>query len=252
MKERSGMDNDSIDETVRAHYAAAAGVAACCGNEKPGIVPNDEVYGAACYDAEALAGLPSEAVAGSIGCANPVELAELRPGEVVLDLGSGGGIDVLLSARRVGSGGKAYGLDMTDEMLELARANQDRAGIDNVEFLKGRIEHIPLPRDTVDVIISNCVVNLSSDKDAVFSEAIRVLRPGGRFAVADVVADREVDEEHRLDMTAWVGCIAGALTRAAYRAGLERAGFTDVSIRDSHAVADGFASALIVARKPIV
>jgi arsenite methyltransferase len=251
MKERSAMDSDSIDEAVRAQYATAARVAASCGDEKPGIVPNDGVYGAVCYDAEALASLPSEAVAGSIGCANPVELAELHPGEVVLDLGSGGGIDVLLSARRVGPSGKAYGLDMTDEMLELARANQDRAGIDNVEFLKGRIEHIPLPGNTVDVIISNCVVNLSSDKDAVFSEAIRVLRPGGRFAVADVVADREADEHHRLDMTAWVDCLAGALTRDAYRAGLERAGFTDVSIRDSHSVADGFASALIAARKPV-
>ncbi|MGH9207809.1 MAG: arsenite methyltransferase [Acidimicrobiales bacterium] len=245
------MEAEAIDEAVREHYAAAARTAACCGNESPGIVPNDQVYGAVCYDSEALAGLPSEAVAGSIGCANPVELAQIHPGEVVLDLGSGGGIDVFLSARRVGPTGKAYGLDATDEMLELARANQERAGLDNVEFLKGRIERIPLPESSVDVIISNCVLNLSPDKAAVFAEAFRVLRPGGRLAVADVVADRAAANQQPPDMAAWVDCLAGALTRDAYRAGLEAAGFGEVSIRDSHEVADGFASALISARKPI-
>jgi arsenite methyltransferase len=243
------MDGKPIDSAVREHYAAAAR-AARCGDAKS-VVPDDEVYGAVCYDSATLSDIPAEAAAASIGCANPVELAELHAGEVVLDLGSGGGIDVLLSARRVGPAGKAYGLDMTDEMLDLARANQKRAGHENVEFLRGHIEHIPLPEASVDVILSNCVVNLSSDKDMVFSEAKRVLRPGGRLALADVVADQEATDDQALDMAAWVDCLAGALTRDAYRAGLERAGFCDVSIRDSHVVADGFASALITARKPI-
>lgn len=245
------MDAEAIDDAVREHYANAARVAACCGDQNPGIVPNGEVYGAVCYDRAALADLPSEAVAGSIGCANPVELADIRPGEVVLDLGSGGGIDVLLSARRVGPTGKAYGLDMTDEMLDLANANKERAGLDNVEFLKGWIERIPLPDDSVDIIISNCVFNLSSDKPAVFGEAFRVLRPGGRLAAADVVADRAVADQQPPDMGAWVDCLAGALTRDVYRAGLEQAGFAEVSLRDSHEVAQGFTSALISGRKPV-
>lgn len=243
------MGSEPIDSAVREHYAAAAR-AACCG-DGASVVPDDEVYGAVCYDTAALSSLPAEAAAASIGCANPVELAELHAGEVVLDLGSGGGIDVLLSAQRVGPTGKAYGLDMTDEMLDLARANQERAGLDNVEFLRGRIEHIPLPEASVDVILSNCVVNLSPDKGAVFTEANRVLRPGGRLALADVVADQEPSDDQALNMAAWVDCLAGALTRDAYRAGLERAGFSDVSIRDSHVVADGFVSALITAHKPI-
>jgi ubiquinone/menaquinone biosynthesis C-methylase UbiE len=208
------------------------------------------VYGASSYDAGELDGLPTEVVALSVGCANPVALADLRPGEVVLDLGSGGGIDVLLSARRVGPTGKAYGLDMTEEMLELARANQARDGADNVEFLAGHIEAVPLPDRTVDVVISNCVVNLSTDKPAVFAEMHRVLRPGGRLAVADVVADAEVAAALARDLTAWADCLAGAITRVAYRQGLERAGFVEISVTDSHPVADGFASAIVRAAKP--
>ncbi|MGH8994921.1 MAG: methyltransferase domain-containing protein, partial [Acidimicrobiales bacterium] len=170
--------------------------------------------------------------------------------EVVLDLGSGGGIDVLLSARRVGPSGKAFGLDMTDEMFEAARANQATAGVDNVEFLKGRIEDIPLPDESVDVVISNCVINLSTDKPAVFAEAFRVLRPGGRLAIAVVAADAELDDESRGDLEAWVDCLAGAQTRSAYGATLEATGFADVSITDSHIVADGFASVLVRAVRP--
>lgn len=245
------MADKAIDEAVREHYAAAARTASCCGDALS-VVPDDEVYGAVCYEASDLDGLPTEAVVGSIGCANPVALADLHTGEDVLDLGSGGGIDVLLAARRVGPSGKAYGVDMTDEMLDLARANQSRAGVENVEFLKGRIEDIPLPDHSVDVVISNCVVNLSGDKSAVFAEAMRLLRPGGRLAVADVVADHNVSAELASDMSAWVDCLGGALTRDEYQRGLESAGFGDVAIRDSHVVADGFTSALITARKPMV
>ena len=184
-------------------------------------------------------------MAASIGCANPVALADLQPGETVLDLGSGGGIDVLLSARRVGPTGRAYGVDMTDEMLELARANQKRASVTNAEFLRGRIEEVPLPDDAVDVIVSNCVINLSSDKPAVFAEAHRLLRPGGRLAVADVVADAPVDEALRGDLAAWTDCVAGAITRDEYRSMLEAAGFVEITIDDSHPVADGFTSVLV-------
>jgi arsenite methyltransferase len=208
------------------------------------------VFGSGLYDTAELSDVPAEAVAGSIGCANPVALAELAVGEVVLDLGSGGGIDVLLSARRVGPTGKAYGVDMTTEMLELARANQARAGVSNAEFLEGRTEAVPLPDATVDVVVSNCVINLSADKTAVFAEAHRVLRPGGRVAVADVVADIEPDETLRADPEAWAGCIAGAVTRDQYTAGLTEAGFADVEITDSHQIQDGFWSVLVRARKP--
>ena len=208
------------------------------------------VYGASRYNAGDLDGLPTEAVAASIGCANPVTVADLHPGDVVLDLGSGGGIDVLLSAQRVGPTGKAYGVDMTDEMLQLARANQQRAGVINAEFLPGRIEHVPLPDDAVDVIVSNCVINLSADKPAVFAEAQRLLRPGGRLAIADVVADAAVDEALRSDLAAWTACIAGAVTRADYEAMVEDAGFVDVTIDDSHPVADGFTSVIIRAVAP--
>jgi ubiquinone/menaquinone biosynthesis C-methylase UbiE len=189
-------------------------------------------------------------VAGSIGCANPVALAQLAEGEVVLDLGSGGGIDVLLSARRVGPTGRAYGVDMTSEMLELARANQARAGVTNAEFLEGRIEAVPLPDASADVVVSNCVINLSADKAAVFAEAHRVLRSGGRVAVADVVADLEPDEALRADPEAWAACIAGAVTRAQYVAGLTDAGFVGVEITDSHPVQYGFWSVFVRARKP--
>ncbi|HET8578348.1 MAG TPA: arsenite methyltransferase [Methylomirabilota bacterium] len=174
--------------------------------------------------------LPAEAAAASLGCGNPTALAQLRPGEVVLDLGSGGGIDVLLSARRVGPTGKAYGLDMTDEMLALARENQRKAGLDNVEFLKGEIEHVPLPDNSVDVIISNCVINLSADKDRVLAEAFRVLKPGGRFAVSDVVVRGEVPSAIRRSVELWIGCVAGALEEEEYRAKLAKAGFESIEV----------------------
>jgi arsenite methyltransferase len=216
---------DEIREIVRERYAAAArsagtSEAGCCGSDEPGW-----------------------------GCGNPTAVADLHAGETVLDLGSGGGIDVLLSAQRVGPTGKAYGLDMTDEMLELARHNQRDAGIENVEFLKGTIEEIPLPDRSVDVIISNCVINLSGDKPAVFREAARVLRPGGRFAVTDIVADPDMDEETRTSMAAWTGCIAGALTTDEFRAGLETAGLEDVEIRETHRVHEHAGSAIIRARR---
>jgi arsenite methyltransferase len=243
------VDPKAVDEAVRERYGnAALQVSSCCEAVVTG--GEAEVFGAGCYDPADLEGLPAEASALSIGCANPVALADLAPGEVVLDLGSGGGIDVLLSARRVGPTGKAYGLDMTDEMLAEARANQARAGVDNVEFLKGCIEEIPLPDASVDVVISNCVINLSTDKGAVFREVFRVLRPDGRLAVADVAADAEVDDAMKADMAAWVDCRAGAQTHTAYRATLEQAGFVDISITDSHAVADGFASVLVRAARP--
>jgi SAM-dependent methyltransferase len=222
-------------------------VEACC---DPAVDAASTVFGSGLYDAAELDELPAEAVAGSIGCANPVALADLAEGEVVLDLGSGGGIDVLLSARRVGPTGKAYGVDMTAEMLELARANQARAGVSNVEFLEGRIEAVPLPDQSVDVVVSNCVINLSADKAAVFAEAHRVLRPGGRLAVADVVADVEPDDALRADPEAWAGCIAGAVTRSQYAAGLTGAGFVAVELTDSHPVQDGFWSVFVRARKP--
>ena len=194
----------------------------CCGGDDP-ITSN-------LYTQADTSALPEAAVLASLGCGNPTALAELHPGEVVLDLGSGGGIDVLLSAGRVGPSGMAYGLDMTDEMLELARANQRKAGVENVEFLKGDIESIPLPDSSVDVIISNCVINLSSDKSQVLREAYRVLKPGGRFAVSDVVIRGEVPAAVRHSMELWVGCIAGALTEEEYRKGLESAGFSDIGI----------------------
>ena len=183
---------------------------------------------------------------------HPVALARLEPGEDVLDLGAGGGIDVLLSARRVAPDGHAYGVDMTTEMLQLARANQQRAGVTNAEFLEGRIEDLPLPDHSVDVVVSNCVINLSADKPAVFGEAFRVLRPGGRMAVADVIADRDAGADLLADDAAWAACVAGAVTRNRYRALLEAAGFTDIDIVDSHQVADGFWSVFVRAHKPTI
>jgi len=206
--------------------ATCGGPSGCC-SSVPGTVDPVTVN---LYDAKQTEGLPAEAVLASLGCGNPTALARLNPGEVVLDLGSGGGIDVLLSARRVGPTGKAYGLDMTDEMLELARENQRKAGVENVEFLKGEIEKIPLPDNTVDVIISNCVINLSADKDKVLAEAFRVLKPGGRFAVSDVVVRGEIPAEIRRSVELWVGCLAGALDESDYVAKLKRAGFEEVSI----------------------
>src|SRR4051794_5224298 len=248
------MSEQSIDlrETVRQRYAAAAvqvteGGSACCGPEP---VEVDENFGSTLYAADERDTLPAEAVAASLGCGNPTAVAELREGERVLDLGSGGGIDVLLSARRVGPTGKAYGLDMTEEMLALALANTAKAGATNVEFLKGTIEAIPLPADTIDVVISNCVINLSVDKSAVFAETFRVLRPGGRIGVSDVVADDALTTEQRAERGDYVGCIAGALSFAEYRQGLRAAGFTDVEIVPTHSVADGMHSAIVRATKP--
>lgn len=226
------MSDPSIKETVKERYAEAAlkvlgGARGSCG---PGGACGCDPVSDDLYAATETAGLPEGAVLASLGCGNPTALAELRPGETVLDLGSGGGIDVLLSAKRVGPTGKAYGLDMTDEMLALARTNQAKAGVTNVEFLKGEIEDIPLPPGAVDVIISNCVINLSADKARVLREAFRVLKPGGRFAVSDVVCRGEVPEAVRRSMELWVGCIAGALEEQEYRRLLEDAGFVDVDV----------------------
>src|SRR5437773_5117935 len=226
------MANDELKAVVRDKYGKAAlkvtggAGASCCDATARAADPiTSNIYG--CGE---TAELPAEVVAASLGCGNPTALAQLNPGEVVLDLGSGGGIDVLLSAKRVGPTGKAYGLDMTDEMLALARENQRKAGVDNVEFLKGEIEQIPLPDNTVDVIISNCVINLSADKDRVLAEAFRVLKPGGRFAVSDVVVRGEVPDDLRRDAEAWIGCIAGALEEEEYRGKLARAGFSGVDL----------------------
>src|SRR5216117_2209931 len=270
------MANDELKAVVRDKYGKAAlkvtggAGASCCDATAPAADPiTSNIYG--CGETTAL---PAEAVAASRGCGNPTALAELRAGEVVLDLGSGGGIDVLLSARRVGPTGKAYGLDMTDEMLALARENQKRAEVDNVEFLRGEIEAIPLPDDSVDVIISNCVINLSADKDRVFAEAFRVLKPGGRFAVSDVVVRGAVPAEIRRNVELWIGCVAGALEDEEYRGKLAQAGFEAIDLEptrvyraedaarllagsglDPAAIArevDGkFISAFVRARKPL-
>jgi SAM-dependent methyltransferase len=255
-----------LRDRVRERYAAAAvavtetstditnaGLVAadCCGPNACGVATAEDGFGAELYSRAELDALPNDAVSASLGCGNPLAVAELREGETVLDLGSGGGIDVLLSARRVGPTGKAYGLDMTEEMLALAIGNAKAAGATNVEFLKGHIEDIPLPASTVDVIISNCVINLSTDKPAVFAEAYRVLRPGGRIGVTDVVADDDLSPADRAERGSDVGCIAGALSIGEYRAGLETAGFTDVTIEPTHEVADGMHSAIIRAIKPV-
>jgi SAM-dependent methyltransferase len=223
-----------LKEIVKEKYSQAAqhvsaGGRSCCGGSAASDGCCDPIT-SNLYDAAQNGELPQEAVLASLGCGNPTALAELNPGETVLDLGSGGGIDVLLSARRVGPKGKAYGLDMTDEMLSLARENQRKAGVENVEFLKGEIENIPLPANAVDVIISNCVINLSGDKDRVLREAFRVLKPGGRFAVSDVVVHGEVPAEVRQNMLLWVGCIAGALQDHEYVAKLAKAGFEGIDI----------------------
>jgi arsenite methyltransferase len=228
------MSTDNIKEVVREKYGkaalqAASGSQACCGGSSCCDTDFDPIT-AGLYDPSQTQGLPGEAVLASLGCGNPTALAQLSPGETVLDLGSGGGIDVLLSARRVGPTGKAYGLDMTDEMLDLARKNQAKAGIENVEFLKGEIEDIPLPDNSVDVIISNCVINLSADKDRVLCEAFRVLKPGGRLAVSDVVVRCEIPAEIRKSVELWIGCVAGALEENEYRAKLAAAGFENVDL----------------------
>ena len=228
----------------RAKAAPVARRALCSATRK------HEVFGAGLYDESARSELPDTARMASLGCGNPTAVAELSPGETVLDLGSGGGIDVLLSARRVGPAGKAYGLDMTDEMLALARENQRKAGVENVEWLRGEIEAIPLPAESIDVVISNCVINLSGDKPRVLAEAARVLKPGGRFAVSDVLADEDMDEETRADMAQWTGCIAGALTRSEFEQALAAAGLGEVEITETHRVHDSAGSAIIRARKP--
>lgn len=247
-----------IREEVRQRYAEAAlsvkdGEASCCDPSccgGAGAEVDAPVFGSLLYEEGEREGLPAEAVLASLGCGNPTAVADLHSGETVLDLGSGGGIDVLLSAKRVGPEGKAYGLDMTDEMLELARKNQEAAGVTNVEFLKGFIEEVPLPDGTVDVVISNCVINLAADKQAVFDEMARVLKPGGRIGVSDVVSSDSLTPDERAERGSFVGCIAGALSFDEYSAGLRKAGFIDVSISPTHSVVDGMFSAIVKATKP--
>ncbi|QCX26737.1 arsenite methyltransferase [Nocardioides jishulii] len=256
-----------VREQVRARYAEAAVAvtrgssnaevndalqvvdspgASCCSGDA--VV--DDSFGAALYGSDDQEGLPAEAVAASLGCGNPTAVADLRPGERVLDLGSGGGIDVLLSARRVGETGFAYGVDMTDEMLDLARANAAAAGASNVEFVKGTIEDVPLPDASVDVVISNCVINLSADKPKVLSEMFRVLTPGGRIGVSDVVAEDHLTPAERAERGSYVGCIAGALSRAEYLEGLAAVGFVDAEVEFTHEAAPGMHGAIVRATKP--
>jgi SAM-dependent methyltransferase len=246
---------DRIRESVRERYAKAAtevgeaSSGSCCEPEVLSV--DDPRFGAALYGAEGEE-VPDAAMLASLGCGNPTAVAELREGETVLDLGSGGGIDVFLSAKRVGPKGKAYGLDMTDEMLELARRNKSEAGVDNVEFLKGYMEAVPLPDASVDVVISNCVINLSADKSKVFSEIFRVLRPGGRVGVSDVVAADGLSPEERAERGSYVSCIAGALSFREYLEGLEAAGFANIEVTPTHEVEDRMYAAIIKAEKPTI
>ena len=249
---------DDLREEVRRRYAESARAVSegmsegCgCGNGSccAGGESHSDKFGEALYDAEQRGELPEAAKLASLGCGNPTAVAELREGETVLDLGSGGGIDVILSARRVGPSGIAYGLDMTDEMLALARHNAAEADVANVHFLKGVIEQIPLPADCVDVVISNCVINLSVDKPAVLTEIARVLKPGGRIGISDVVAENHLTHEQRAERGSYVGCIAGALSKGEYTAGLEAAGFEAVSVEFTHQVADGMHGAIVKAVK---
>jgi arsenite methyltransferase len=236
----------TIHDEVRARYAAAAttaGDGGCC-------TGSPETIGGELYSALERAELPEAAVLASLGCGNPIAVAELHEGERVLDLGSGGGIDVLLSAKRVGPTGRAIGLDMTDEMLALAQRNAAEAGATNVEFVRGHIEDIPLPAESVDVVISNCVINLAADKPAVFAEIARVLRPGGRMGITDIVAEDRLTPEERSERGSYVGCIAGALSFSEFRTGLEAVGLTDISLTPTHDVAEGMVSAIVKATKP--
>ncbi len=247
---------DELREEVRRRYAESAravtegsgecgcGSGSCCGEEAAA-----SNFGEALYDAEQRGELPETATLASLGCGNPTAVAELREGETVLDLGSGGGIDVILSAKRVGSTGTAYGLDMTDEMLTLARQNARDAGVTNVHFLKGVIEEIPLPADSVDVVVSNCVINLSVDKPAVLAEIARVLKPGGRIGISDIVSEDRLSPGERAERGSYVGCIAGALSKGEYEAGLDAAGFDEVSVQFTHGVADGMHGAIVRAVK---
>jgi arsenite methyltransferase len=252
-----GIREADIRQTVRERYAEAARALAddqpsSCGCATLSTVDaaGAQVFGPALYDAEHAGGATAGSVQASLGCGVPTAVADLHEGETVLDLGSGAGADVLISARRVGATGRAIGLDMTDEMLELARANAAEAGVQNVEWLKGYLEQIPLPEDSVDVVISNCVINLAADKRIVIAEAARVLRPGGRFAVSDVIADPGMDDATRADMQQWTGCIAGALTEAQFRSALSAAGLVDIEVRPTHRVHEHASSAIVRARKP--
>ena len=252
MSMEAAMSNADVKEAVRRRYASAAlrfieGSDASCCDPDPSLTksPEGPGFGVSVYDALAGEDLPDTATLSSLGCGNPTAVAALDAGETVLDLGSGAGLDVFLSAKRVGPTGKVYGLDMTDEMLTLANRNRDELGAENVEFIKGDIENIPLPDDSVDVIISNCVINLSVDKPQVFREAHRVLRPGGRFAVTDVVTTREFSDDEKADMAKWSGCIAGALTRDEYIDGLTAAGFRDVDVEVTHGLASDVISGVI-------
>jgi arsenite methyltransferase len=244
---------EELREEVRRRYAASALAVtertSCCSDGSCCAGDVDASFGEALYDAEQRGELPEAATLASLGCGNPTAVAELREGETVLDLGSGGGIDVILSAKRVGPSGTAYGLDMTDEMLALARRNAAEAGVTNVHFLKGVIEEIPLPAESVDVVISNCVINLSVDKPAVLAEIARVLKPGGRVGISDVVAEDHLSPEQRAERGSYVGCVAGALSKAEYEAGLDAAGFEDVGVSFTHRVADGMHSAIVEAVK---
>src|SRR4051794_12902610 len=248
-------ETTDIREVVRERYAAAANSVAecgCCGASQVRLTDTtgEQVFGATLYGEEDLHDADAPAIAASLGCGVPTAVADLHEGETVLDLGSGAGGDVLISARRVGPTGKAIGLDMTDEMLELARKNAAEAGVANVDFVKGYIEELPLADASVDVVISNCVINLSGDKQRVLDESARVLRPGGRFAVSDVIADPDMDDATRADVAQWTGCIAGALTRAEFTTALTRAGLVDIEISETHRVHEHAASAIIRARKP--
>jgi arsenite methyltransferase len=256
------MSDNELREQVRARYSdaalrmadrdATAGCGCGCGpaSTDSDACCSDPVFGADLYASADVAGAPTQAVAASLGCGVPTAVADLHEGETVLDLGSGAGADVLISARRVGPTGKAIGLDMTDEMLELARANAAEAGAGNAEFVKGYLEEIPLADASVDVVISNCVINLAADKTRVLRETARVLRPGGRFAVSDVIADDDMDDTTRADMEQWTGCVSGALTRAEYEEALGAAGLIDVDIRETHRVHEHASSAIVGARKP--
>ena len=237
---------DALREQVRARYAEAALAVTSSGS---GCCTSSADFGGSLYTADQREELPDAAALVSLGCGNPTAVADLREGEVVLDLGSGGGIDVILSARRVGPAGVVYGLDMTDEMLSLAQRNAREAGIANAHFLKGEIEHIPLPAESVDVVISNCVINLSTDKAAVLAETARVLKPGGRLGITDIVAEDHLSPAERSERGSWCGCVAGALSRAEYVAGLEAAGFEDVSVEFTHEVADAMHGAIVKAVK---
>jgi arsenite methyltransferase len=251
---------EELREKVRRRYAESAravsdgsgacgcGSGACCDDSSATAI-SSEKFGEVLYDAEQLGELPEAATLASLGCGNPTAVAELREGEVVLDLGSGGGIDVILSGKRVGPTGIAYGLDMTEEMLALAQQNAREAAVSNVHFLKGVIEEIPLPANSVDVVISNCVINLSVDKPAVLTEMARVVRPGGRIGISDVVAEDRLSVEDRAERGSYVGCIAGALSKREYEAGLEAAGFEQVSVEFTHEVADGMHGAIVKAVK---